>query len=144
MSDQSEPQNPPDAAESENQATGRWVTIRHTAAWRPPTDIYEVDDHLIVVVEIGGMRDGDFTVTLHGKQLLISGIRRRETKPNCAYHQLEIPYGEFRTEVRLPWPVARDDVSASYHDGFLRIELPHAPTQKVAITDADSDSDHDR
>ena len=111
----------------------RWVVVRHASVWHPPTDVFERDDTLIVLVEIAGMRHSDFSVTLQGQRLIIGGIRERATLKDCAYHQLEIPYGEFRTEVSLPWPVARDAVTATYRDGFLRVELPHAPTQKVQI-----------
>ncbi len=111
----------------------RWVIVRHASVWAPPTDVYEHDGNLIVIVEIAGMRDGDFNVVLQGQRLMISGVRARVTRQDCAYHQLEIPYGEFRTEVSLPWSVAPDDVSANYRDGFLRIELPHAPVQKIPI-----------
>lgn len=128
----------------------RWVTVRHATIWRPPTDVYEHQQHLIVIVEIAGMRDNDFTVTLQGQQLIISGIRQRMTSADCAYHQLEIPFGEFQTEVSLPWPVLRDEVSAVYRDGFLRIELPPAPAQQVQIVNVknqppvepDSDEQH--
>ncbi len=93
----------------------------------------------MVIVEIAGMRHNDFSVTLQGQRLIISGVRQRATRKDCAYHQLEIPYGEFRTEVSLPWPVARDEVTASYRDGFLRVELPHAPAQQIRIVTIDQD-----
>ena len=115
----------------------RWVIVRHTTAWHPPTDVYEIDDRLVVAVEIAGMRDGDFNVTLQGQRLTISGSRRRMTGPDCAYYQLEISFGDFRTEVDLPWPVSREDVSATYRDGFLRVELPHATAQQVQIVSVD-------
>ena len=103
--------------------------------WHPLTDVYELEGRLIVVVEIAGMRDSDFSVILQGQQVVISGVRERITRQDCAYHQLEIPYGEFRTEVSLPWPVVREQVSATYRDGFLRVELPHAPAQKISVID---------
>ena len=122
----------------------RWVIVRHTTAWHPPTDVYEINNRLVVAVEIAGMRDGDFNVTLQGQRLTISGTRRRMTDPDCAYYQLEISFGDFRTEVELPWPVSRDEVSATYRDGFLRVELPHAEAQKVQIVNVDvEDSDHE-
>ena len=46
------------------------------AVWRPPTDVYETDDSVVVVVEIAGLGEGDYTVTLNGRTLLISGERR--------------------------------------------------------------------
>jgi len=123
----------------------RWVIVRHTTAWHPPTDVYEINDRLVVAVEIAGMRDGDFNVTLQGQRLTISGTRRRFTDPDCAYYQLEISFGDFRTEVELPWPVSRDEVSATYRDGFLRVELPHATAQKVQIVNVDvEEPDHDQ
>jgi len=117
----------------------RWVIVRHVTVWQPPTDVYEQDGRLIVLVEIAGMREGDFNVTLQSQQLIISGARQRKTREDCAFHQLEIPFGEFRTEVSLPWLVARDEVSAQYRDGFLRVELPHAPAQKITIVNLEAD-----
>jgi len=147
MSDESARYNQP--TDVDPQAEGgegirRWVIVRHATVWHPPTDVYEVNEHLVVVVEIAGMRDGDFNVTLQGQQLTISGVRSRMTSPDSADHQMEIPFGEFRTEVSLPWPVLRDEVTATYRDGFLRIELPHAPAQKVQIVNVDiAESDED-
>ena len=113
----------------------RWVIMRHSSVWRPPTDIYELDNRLIVLVEVAGMRDADFDITLQGPVLLIRGIRERVTPPASAYHQLEISFGEFRAEVNLPWPISREDVTASYQDGFLRVELPRAEIQRVHVVD---------
>jgi HSP20 family protein len=133
----------PDTHMDSEAATGgalrRWVIVRHTTVWHPPTDVFELNERLVVVVEIAGMRDTDFNVSLLGQSLIISGVRQRMTPPDCAYHQLEIPFGEFRTEVGLPWPVSRDEVTANYRDGFLRVELPHAPAQKIQIVNVDVD-----
>lgn len=84
------------------------------------------------------MRDSDFQVTLQGQRLVISGVRQRITATDCAYYQMEILFGEFRTEVSLPWAVMRDDVSAIYRDGLLRIELTRAPAQQVHIVNVDT------
>ena len=120
----------------------RWVVVRHVTVWHPPTDVYELNDQLVVTVEIAGMREGDFNVTLHHNRLLISGIRKRNTPSDASYHQLEIAFGEFRTEVSLPWPVERDKVTATYRDGFLKIVLPRAVARSVHIVNLDeSESD---
>lgn len=119
----------------------RWVVVRHVTVWHPPTDVYEIDDKLIVAVEIAGMREGDFNISLHSKKLLISGTRKRTTPSEASYHQLEIAFGEFRTEVNLPWPVERDEVTATYRDGFLKIVLPHAAARSVHIVSLDDPSE---
>ena len=118
----------------------QWVLVRHAAAWRPPTDVYEAQGRLVVIVEIAGMRDKDIRIMLQGRRLLVSGARQREALADCAYHQMEILHGEFHCEVELPWPVAQDQVTAVYQDGFLRIELPRAPQHKVPITHVEADT----
>ncbi|HML22158.1 MAG TPA: Hsp20/alpha crystallin family protein [Aggregatilinea sp.] len=115
----------------------RWVIVRHASSWYPPTDVYEQGDHLVVVVEVAGMRDSDFSVVLHGDQLVISGARQRTNTGDCAFHQLEIPFGEFRTEVTLPWTVERNEVTATYRDGFLRIEMPRIRAQHIQIVNTE-------
>ena len=71
--------------------------------WRPPTDVYETEDAIVVRVEIAGMREADFTVALVERSLLIRGVRQDLTERR-AYYQMEIPFGEFSTEVELPRP----------------------------------------
>jgi HSP20 family protein len=128
---------------SPDQNARRWVIMRQSHVWRPPTDVFELEDRLIVMVEIGGMRDGEFNVVLQDRRLMISGVRRRVTHERIAYHQMEVRYGEFRTDVLLPWPVSREGVSATYREGFLRVELPHARNQQIHIVDVDLEQEAD-
>lgn len=120
---------PEKPSHDESLPTTRWerhlVVIKRATIWQPPTDAYETPDHFAVIVELAGMREGDFTVNLIDQRLIISGKRPRPnlTEP-IAYHQLEVQYGEFRTEISVPWPVDRENVTAAYEDGFLRVDLP--------------------
>ncbi len=132
-----------DPLSQEQQAARRWVIMRQTNVWRPPTDVFELEDRLVVMVEIGGMRDGEFNVVLQDRRLTISGTRRRPSHEQIAFHQMEVRYGEFRTEVTLPWPVTREGVSATYREGFLRVELPHARNQQIHIVDVDLEKETD-
>jgi HSP20 family protein len=129
---------------SQNQpGSRRWVIMHQSHIWRPPTDVFELEDRLVVVVEIAGMHDGEFNVVLQDRRLMISGVRRRVVRERIAYHQMEVRYGEFRTEVSLPWPVSRENVSATYREGFLRVELPHARNQQVHIVEVDLEQETD-
>jgi HSP20 family molecular chaperone IbpA len=132
------PTEPHHADQTGGSISQRWVIVRHTTVWHPPTDVYEQGDSLIVVVEIAGMHDSDFSVVLQGQRLIIGGARGRIAPADSAYHQLEIPFGEFRAEVDLPWTVLRDSVTASYRDGFLRVELPRALDYQDQDIDQDS------
>ena len=126
-----------DPSSQEQAGSRRWVIMRQPNIWRPPTDVFELEDRLVVMVEIGGMRDGEFNVVLQDRRLMISGTRRKVINERVAFHQMEIRYGEFRTDVTLPWPVNREGVSATYKEGFLRVELPHARNQQIHIVDVD-------
>ena len=97
---------------------GHWAVWPHSNTWRPPTDVYETDDAVVVRVEIAGMREADFTVTLHEQLLTITGTRG-DPSSKVAYHQLEVRYGEFRSEVHVHWPVEQAGITATYQDGFL-------------------------
>lgn len=129
--------------ESENalaQVVWQRIVVRQSSVWRPPTDVYQTDDRLIVTIEIAGMRDGDFQIVLQNRRLTISGFRKHSVEhPNMAYHQLEIPRGEFRSEVYLPWNIQRDQVTATYRDGLLKIELPQAKSQQIHIIDVSTE-----
>jgi len=110
-----------------------WVVLRHTRTWEPPTDVYENDKGLVVRVEIAGMREEDFSITLSERLLVIEGVRR-DPEPKRAYHQMEIRYGAFRAEVHLPWPADPEQVEATYETGFLKIVLPRPPVRRVPVT----------
>ena len=102
------------------------------AVWRPPTDVYETDDSVVVVVEIAGLSEGDYTVTLSGRTLLISG-ERHDPAERLAYQQMEIRHGRFRTQVHLPWALEPQGQQASYANGFLKVVLSKAQVRRVPV-----------
>lgn len=121
-------------------SSGRqFVVVRHAHVWRPPTDVIEDEKYLYIIVEIAGMKDGDFSVTVADQRLTIAGTRpakeQSHTGDQLAYHQLEVRYGEFLTEISLPWPVDDNAIVARYEDGFLFVQLPHAQTRKVKVVE---------
>ena len=87
------------------------------------------------------MRPADFTITLVNHSLVINGVRERPSLRNAAYHQVEIGYGEFRVEVLLPWPVERDQVTATYREGFLQVDLPRRTEQQIRVVDVRADEE---
>ena len=102
-----------------------WRLTVQPNVWRPPTDLFETEENFVVRVEIAGMRDADFSITLDKQVLSIRGIRP-EFPERKAFHQMEIHFGEFVSEVEIPSPVDPDRVEAVYQDGFLRVILPKA------------------
>jgi HSP20 family protein len=87
-------------------------------------DVVDSGEKLAVRLEAPGMTRDDFVVELRGKLLSISGDKHvdKETQ-HGRYRVTECAYGRFRREVVLPSEVKRDECSATYRDGVLRIEL---------------------
>jgi HSP20 family protein len=100
--------------------------------WRPPTDVYETEMEIIIRVEIAGMREEDFTISLANRYLSIRGVRQ-DVPERRAYHQMEIFFGEFSTEIELSSPVVAEKVSAEYTDGFLRLVFPKEQPKKIDV-----------
>ncbi len=112
-----------------------------TRRFVPPTDIIELEDRIMILVEIAGMRGDGFKIALYNQNLVISGTRERRDQPDAAYHQAEIGFGDFRINVPMPWSVERDEVNASYSNGFLRVELPRQQARRVHIVDVNTDEE---
>ena len=92
--------------------------------WRPPTDIYETEEYIIIKVEIAGMRDDQIEVAMENNLLVISGNRSEIPEQRAYYHQMEIQSGKFEIKVEISTPVDMDKAGAVYKDGFLTISLP--------------------
>jgi HSP20 family protein len=107
-----------------------WVV--RSSAWSPPTDLYEAEDAYVVRVEVAGMRDTDFEITLEDGFLQIAGVRP-DIQERRAYHQMEIRFGRFSTLVGLPGPVDTDASRAEYVDGFLTVTLLKAKSNFIPI-----------
>lgn len=114
--------------------TLRWRNATRPHSWRPPTDVYETEEAIIVRVEIAGMREADFSVQLIENNLQIRGVRQ-DVPEHRSYHQMEIPFGEFSSEIGLLVPVTADQIEAVYLDGFLRIVLPKARPQQIKVSE---------
>jgi len=108
----------------------RFVTPPHF--WRPPTDVYETEESLVVRVEIAGMNEEDFSLSLSERCLVIRGLRP-DRPERRAYHQMEIQFGEFETEINLPCRVVANQVTAEYTLGFLRVILPRERPHRITV-----------
>jgi HSP20 family protein len=102
---------------------GQWRYTVRSPSFRPPTDVFETEQDLIVRVEIAGMQDRDIDIELDNRVLSIHGVRP-DIAARRAYHQMEIRFGEFTVELELPVPILADQVQAVYENGFLMITMP--------------------
>ena len=107
--------------------------------FRPQTDCFRRDDppELTVVVDLAGVDPREVEIVVSGRTLAIAGERGRPGPPGRIYHQMEIEYGPFCRELRLPDAVDTERATATYRHGMLTIVLPlaakAAPGEKVSI-----------
>jgi HSP20 family protein len=111
-----------------------WHVSSQSHIWRPPTDLMELDHCFLVRVEIAGMLEENFNISLDQNLLVIQGSRP-DISELRAYHQMEINFGEFITSVDVPGSIEPDKVTAEYKSGFLWVNLPKAPTRHISINE---------
>ena len=108
------------------------VSSRQHKTWCPPTDVYETDDYVVVKVEIAGVDEDDFSISLDNKRLVISGVRH-DAGAKVGYQQMEILYGDFETQVRLNRAIEEEKIEATYQNGFLSVRMPKAKPRHVPV-----------
>lgn len=112
---------------------GAHYGLQSGSPWRPPIDIHETPEAIIVKMELAGVGEDDINITLYDNALVVSGHRENDISPDESvyYHEAQVRYGPFRADVFLPLPVAQDAVQATYDQGFLRVRLPKAEQAKI-------------
>ena len=101
----------------------QWRMNFSPRTWCPATDLIETADRLIIRLEIAGMHKSDFSIRIEPKRVKICGHRSESHEERC-FHRMEIPFGDFESEVDLPQPIDVHQAVAEYQDGFLSITLP--------------------
>ncbi|HTI81660.1 MAG TPA: Hsp20/alpha crystallin family protein [Acetobacteraceae bacterium] len=98
-------------------------------AWRslrtPVVDITESDAAYVMTAELPGMTGKEIEVELSGDVLTLKGEKRteKEQKDKSMYLS-ERSYATFRRGFAVPDGVDRDNVTAEFSNGVLRITLP--------------------
>jgi HSP20 family protein len=114
-----------------------------SSSFVPPVDIYEDANHIVLKLEVPGMKLEDFNIQLENQTLTVRGERRfeKETREEN-YHRVERRYGSFARAFSLPNTVDPETVQAHYDAGVLKVELGKKaeakPKQiKVSVTAAE-------
>lgn len=94
--------------------------------WMPPVDIFENDNHEIVLkAELPGIKREDIDIRVENNLLTIRGERKREEETRQeSFHRVERVYGTFSRSFALPSTIDTEKVSADFKDGVLTVALP--------------------
>jgi HSP20 family protein len=91
--------------------------------WRPPADVVETANEVIVLVELAGVDHEQLDVLLFEDALIVEGERRLPAHAAGVYHAAEIRQGQVRLELPLPAPIDPEQVDARYERGLLEMRL---------------------
>ena len=102
--------------------------------WKPPMDMNETPDEVIILAEVPGVDKEDLDVEINRKAVKIKGQRKEIPKGSDATYRLaEIQYGTFERVLFLPAAIDPDVVSASFANGLLQIRLAKIPQDRIHI-----------
>ena len=99
--------------------------VRDTRNWSPAVDVKETDNSFVLSADIPGLTKKDIKINVASGKLSISGERTYETdQEKDNYHYRERRFGSFDRSFNLPETVDEDNISASFKNGILTIQLP--------------------
>jgi HSP20 family protein len=107
--------------------------------WVPPVDIYETDDHdLVLKAEVPDISRDAIHVTVENKTLTLRGEKKfsHEVKED-QFRRVERSYGNFSRSFTLPDTVDLGQVKADYRDGVLTVRVPFLEEAKPRSIDVD-------
>lgn len=103
-----------------------------------PVDIQQTDKAFFVEASVPGFSPDDVEVTFDDGVLSITGRRQSaDTTRNATYVRRERRATSVFRQVGLPAEVRAEDITASFENGVLRIEIPRAQKaapQRIPVT----------
>lgn len=109
-----------------NELFGRtFGASRRTAATVPAIDAFRTDSGMRVRMELPGIPPEDIDISVHDRQLVVTGERRTEEKvEEDRWVRRERSYGRFQRALTLPEGTNADQIKASFEHGVLQLDIP--------------------
>ncbi|MBI4720703.1 MAG: Hsp20/alpha crystallin family protein [Chitinivibrionia bacterium] len=109
---------------SEHTPSKHKIKVEAGFGWTPPTDVFETETELVIIMDIAGMNRRDISVMTDGKVLTIQGVRGEVAPPGKKqFHKMEIQVGPFQRLIQVPVPIDSGSIFTNYSNGLLEIRL---------------------
>lgn len=110
--------------ESLSRSRGEEEEIVSAGAWKPPVDIFESADRIVLRADLPGVAQEDIDLRIENGALRLRGERRLPdgARPED-YHRIERPFGNFVRVFALPNSVDPSKVKAEFRNGVLDVTL---------------------
>ena len=107
--------------------------------WKPPVNIYEDKESLLVEAQVPGIDMKDVTLSVDDHTLELKGERKVEhEEQKDGYHFKEARYGSFARSFTLPSYVSPEKATAKYDRGVLTITIPKREEAKPRVIPIDA------
>ena len=91
-----------------------------------PMDLYRVDDHYVVTVDLPGVDPGSIDMNVDGNTLTISAERSLRSDDGIQWLAQERPVGSYLRQLQLGDGLDVEKIQASYDSGVLTVTIPVA------------------
>ena len=91
-----------------------------------PMDLYRVDDHFVVTVDLPGVDPGSIDLNVDGSTLTIRAERSLRSDDGVQWLAQERPVGSYLRQLHLGDGLDVDRIEASYDAGVLTVTIPVA------------------
>jgi len=100
-------------------------------AWKPPVDIFETADGIMIRAEIPGVNKEDVSVEVKDNILTLRGERRPDSGvEEKHFFRRERVHGKFHRAFTMRDLVDPDSIRAKITDGVLEVEVPNPEEDK--------------
>jgi len=109
--------------------------VTSQGTWLPPVDIYETDNHdLVLKAELPDMTRDEIEVTVENNTLTLKGTKKLPAGvKEDQYRRIERNYGTFSRSFTLPNTVDASKVGAEFKNGVLTVRLPFREEAKPRL-----------
>jgi len=110
------------------QARAPRTLAKNPHTYRAPIDVYEAKDRFIVLADMPGSTPDDIEITVDGNTLEMTGRVTDRYEQLGSLSRQEYGLGDFHRHFRVGSGIATDQITATYSDGILKVDLPKQPT----------------
>jgi HSP20 family protein len=104
---------------------------RECRCFVPRADIYEVNDHIVIVADVPGADKDSIDVTLEKNILTIDAYVNSNAPEGYSLSFAEYEIGDYQRSFKLSDEIDREKIQASVKDGVLRLYLPKSGAARM-------------
>jgi len=104
--------------------TKHWLLTDRHSPWQPSADVYRTKDGWLVKFDLAGVAPADVTVSVRGRRLTVTGVRRDSfVEEGSCHYSMEISYNRFERSLVMPVHLEKAHVTVAARDGLLLVRL---------------------